>query len=224
MRRDDRRLTVEVLAEHPPFSIEETARRIPHVPTAREAEDQKKYSWSRPRPWDLEPSGVLTLKVEESRMAPIRKTWADGKRHRVEYLLTKAVAGMVLVAEALKRDRLERERQHREWEEAQQRRLEEERRQQEEEARRRDLHAEVERWVLTRQVRAYLEAAEAEAVKQGRHSLPEFLQWLQWAQRYATLSTRWHWPLAIEALYTQVNEEVKDFKELARVLRMGVSS
>jgi hypothetical protein len=54
----------------------------PDVPTAKEVEDQKKYSWSRPRPWDFEPSGVLALKTEESTMAAIRKSRADGKRHR----------------------------------------------------------------------------------------------------------------------------------------------
>jgi hypothetical protein len=182
---DDRRPAAEILGEHLHFSIEETARRIPHVPTAQEREDQKKYSWSRPRPWDFEPSGTLTLKIDEHTMAPIRKTWGDGKRYRVEELLTEAVAGIVLVAEALKQDRLERERQHREWEEAQQRRIEEERRRQEEEARRRELHGEVERWVLSKQVRAYLEEVEAAALTQTQNPGPEFCQWLEWARNYA---------------------------------------
>jgi hypothetical protein len=184
---DDRRPAVEILGEHLRFSLREGLRRFEHVPTAQERENQRQHAWLKPRPWDYEPSGMLALTIEESTMTPIRKTWADGRRCRVEDLLNKALAGMVVVAEALKRDRLERERRQREWEEAERRRREEERRRFEEEQRRRELRQHAEQWAVSQQLRAFLDAAEQLASK---HLLPPeqasvVRDWLEWGRRYA---------------------------------------
>jgi hypothetical protein len=182
----DRRPAVEVLGEYIEISLQETARRIPHVPTAQEREDQNKFSWSRPKPWDYEPSGILALTIQEHTMHPVRKTWADGKRYRVEDLVGHAVAGIVLVAQAVKLDRLERERQQEEWRRAEERRLEEQRRRQEEEERRRDLHRKAERWAISHQLRDYLAAVERAAAGAGHTASPAepIQRWLRWAHSY----------------------------------------
>lgn len=135
----------------------------------------------------LRPSGTLALKVDEFTRAPVRKTWSDRSTRPLEQQLNEIVAGMLLVAEAKRRDEQERLRQQEEYREAERRRLELERQRQEEEARRRELHTQADRWASSRRLRRYLDAVERAAAGRGDKDAPSVEQqrWLTWARRYA---------------------------------------
>jgi hypothetical protein len=67
------------------------------------------------------------------------------------------------------------------------RRLELERQRQEGEARRRDLHAQADRWAISRRLRRYLAAVERAVTERGDRGGPsaEQQRWLAWARPHA---------------------------------------
>lgn len=71
--------------------------------------------------------------------------------------------------------------------EAERRRYELEQRRREEEARRRELDSQVERWVRSQNLRAFLDAAERTAVQRGQSpaSDGQLKRWLDWGRGYA---------------------------------------
>src|SRR4029077_11661389 len=66
-----------VLGEPLEVSLREPSKQVRHVPTAKEIADAKRYSWSRPAPYDLVSSGTLVLNIEN--VWGVRHTWKDGK-------------------------------------------------------------------------------------------------------------------------------------------------
>jgi hypothetical protein len=178
---------VRIRGETITFGIREAVKQRDHVPTPKEIEEQRRSSWQRPPRWDHAPTGTLVLKIEEYTRAPTRKTWSDRPNRPLEEQLNDVVAGMILVADAKRRDEEERRREQEAYEAAERRRLELERQRQEEEARRQNLHAQADRWASSQRLRRYLDAFERAATERGDQRAPsaQRQQWLAWARRYA---------------------------------------
>ncbi len=88
--------------------MREPSKQVRHVQTAKELADAKKYSWSRPAPYDLVSSGTLVLNIEN--VWGTRHAWKDGKTRRLEDLLNDVVIGLIEAALQKKAQREEQER------------------------------------------------------------------------------------------------------------------
>jgi hypothetical protein len=98
-----------VLDEPLDVSLREPSKQVRHVPTAQEIADAKRYSWSRPAPYDLVSSGALVLNIEN--VWGVRHSWKDGKTQRLEEILNDVIVGLL---EAAFRKKAQREQQERE--------------------------------------------------------------------------------------------------------------
>jgi hypothetical protein len=110
------------------FEEQAVSFRITEQYTTRTVEvPKKKYDyWQRPEVvYDF--TGKFTLEIQGYFEG--RKKWADGKRQKLTEVLTDFMEGLVAAAKSIKRIRLEREEQHRRWQEESERRAELERRQ-----------------------------------------------------------------------------------------------
>lgn len=97
-----------ILDEALEVSLREPSKQVRHVPTAKELADAKKYSWSRPAPYDLVSSGTLVLNIEN--VWGTRHSWKDGKTRRLEDALNDVVVGLLEAALQKKAQREEQER------------------------------------------------------------------------------------------------------------------
>ena len=117
----------------------------------------------------------------------MRKTWADGKRQRLEDCLGSFVAHVPVAADQLAELRALAERRERAWREAEERRQAERRRREEEERRSAALLARVARWRQADDIAGYVAAASKRLDESDLP--PEELQRhrrdLQWALDYA---------------------------------------
>jgi hypothetical protein len=113
------------------FCLLEVTESLRHVLTPAE----EKHPWMAPK-WDYQLTGKLQFRVDNlpSFMGPIRGTWSDGKRQRLEDCIGDFVVGLKVVAAAIKRNRQDTEERKRQWEE--ERKQEEERRRKAEEHKR----------------------------------------------------------------------------------------
>ncbi|MBI4454723.1 MAG: hypothetical protein HY644_02355 [Acidobacteria bacterium] len=95
--------------------------------------------------------------------------------------------GLLRAAEARKAERLEQERQQREWKEQERKRIELERRRYEEEQRLRQLDKQISAWQKSQQIRAYVEAVRQRAIQKHGQITPgsELEKWIMWATRWA---------------------------------------
>lgn len=126
---------------------------------------------------DYVPTGRLSLALENVYWIASRKTWNDGKRQRLEDCLDEFIDYLPLVAAKLAERRLESERTAAIEREKARLRQEAEERRLAEEARREKLLAQLERWRLAHDIRAYV----AEAAMRGVDLDPE----ASWALGYA---------------------------------------
>jgi len=115
-------VSVKILGEAVDFSLNERVRWIPHEPTLKEIENQKRYSWNTPKPWDYEPTGKLTLSLSGYYAQGLRKNWSDTKRRHIEELLGDIIKGVYMMARVKRERRLEREEEQSRWEEERRRR------------------------------------------------------------------------------------------------------
>jgi hypothetical protein len=164
------------------IALEERYRQEELPITKRERSRARLYQWDEPRPDTKRvPTGELMLKITDGQVRDVRRTWADGKKQRVEACLNSFVVGLVRAAEAkseLQRTIEERERR---WEED--RRAAELRRtrEREEQARIKDLMDRVERWERAERIRRFLDVARSGVVEDDSIGRPG---WLEWAERY----------------------------------------
>jgi hypothetical protein len=79
------------------FRLHEHVKQVPHIKTAAEIAEEKKYSWRVAPIYDHVPTGDLTLSIDYYPYLP-RKNWADGKKHKVEEYLAEFIAGLKLAA------------------------------------------------------------------------------------------------------------------------------
>lgn len=109
-----------VLDEPLDVSLREPSKQVKHVPTAKELADAKRYSWSRPIPYDLVSSSALVLNVEN--VWGVRHTWKDGKTQRLEDILNEIMIGLLEAAFQKKAQHAAQERQRLKAEEAERQR------------------------------------------------------------------------------------------------------
>jgi len=107
---NDGKTSITVLDETFDVSLREPSKQVKHVPTAQELASAKKYSWFRPKPYDLVASGTLVLTIES--VWGVRHTWKEGKTQRLEVVLNDVIVGLLEAAfqKKARRAELERER------------------------------------------------------------------------------------------------------------------
>lgn len=103
-------MSVTVLDEEIPFSIEETVSPVAHVETEKEKRARATGRWVRIPDYDYIATGDLKLGFKAFYYYGHRASWKDGRRQRVEGCLNKFCAGLVLLAEAIKQKRIDDER------------------------------------------------------------------------------------------------------------------
>jgi hypothetical protein len=179
---DQRETRVEFLGEQVPVLLEERVTRTRHVLT----EAEQRHPYQAPR-WDYAPTGKLRIQLNEWTSEHLRKRWADSAKRGLEDVLNDIVLGLVVVAGATRRRRLQREREERERQEAELRRIEAERQRREELERRQRLERQVESWTKAQQVRAFVEEVERRAQAKDKSTEPgsELAEWIAWARRHA---------------------------------------
>jgi hypothetical protein len=117
----------------------------------------------------------------------VQHNWSDGKVQRIETQLNSIARGLVVAADALRAERLERERWHREFEE-EQRRREELRLRRDREARRvADLNTRLAAWRESREIQEFVALVERDARdRHGEFATDTTLgRWIAWLRRRA---------------------------------------
>lgn len=177
---------VHVLGTFVEWGTEEKADVIKHEP-AKKRRQGSDWMWREPIRYERIPNGQLVLRIKAQTRSSKRRNWGDGKTQRIEGFVDDFVVGLIRTAERMRIEKLDRERQHREWEERQ-RRYEEQRRQQQlEDAMVKDLHKRVADWRCAEEVRAFVEAVNRAARARGEpmDDGSELGDWLRWARAHA---------------------------------------
>ena len=163
------------------FSLKEALLQSDYEPTEEEQAREEKSGWASYRRYDFRPSGKLTIRLHGLESVPVRKTWSDGKRARLEEKLGEVVLGVEAAGEAqiaLEKEWAQRRLQWaREAEEREARR-----RVQEEERRRRgELRDLALAWEDAERIRRFLTAISAV----GSRGDPNLSEWVEWASAVA---------------------------------------
>ena len=154
--------------------------------------ERSRSSWSsfsapspRPPRHELVSTGQFSLRIEHSYLG-IRCTWSDGTKQRVDQCLNDFIVGLVVAAERLKEQRVEREAREREWRIAEERRAQEARRREEEAGRVRALDNVLSAWRDARDIRQYIADARTTLNTMGDGAPDTGVStWLAWAEAYA---------------------------------------
>jgi hypothetical protein len=90
--------------ERIPFSIAETIQKVERPPNDQERADMRRNSWKRGPFFAYVPTGKLSLQIHgDWSCGRHRRTWSDGKNRRLEDCLYSVVRGLLISADALKR-------------------------------------------------------------------------------------------------------------------------
>jgi hypothetical protein len=139
-------------------------------------------SWTPPPTYEHRLNGKLVLRYSGEDDTGHQTGWSDGKVQRVEDRLHRFVEALLEAGERSRLDRIEAERREQRFREEQARREEATRLRQEEEERVTKLRASLAAWREVRDVRAFVEEANAIAAAAGRginleSTLGKFLTW-----------------------------------------------
>lgn len=166
---------------------EELDREVRELTRAEQAQ-KAKYPWLHSSvQYRRFPSGRLSLRIDHPDTLGLRKHWADGSRQRIERCLDAFVVQLERFAEAIKRQRSEREeaeRRRRAWEIE---RYEKLRQISEEEERARTLERQADRWRRSQEIRRFIEAVQAASIA-GSDQVPQgddLQRWVEWASANA---------------------------------------
>lgn len=167
------------------FYLSDLHETLPHMGTAEEKVRQKKEPWFAPSKYDSRSSGNLLFQIDDHYAGVPRKSWRDGKRHRIDNVLDDIVDGIEAAARCMQERDEHRERERLEWEAQQRRRHIIEQRQREESARLDAVVKAAKAWDLGKKQNAYADAVEQNANKRGEADDPEVQCWLAWARTRA---------------------------------------
>ena len=174
-----------VRGEEIAIGIYESSNRVPHAMTPEEKREKEKYGRDPYEKYDYHPSGKLSLLVKKGYYpaALVR----DTEIKSIEACLNDFIVRLIKVAEAEKADRLEWERRRAAEEEERRRREETEMRKRGEEEKFRNLERQVAAWTKSNQIRAFVEALTATAVRESGAIEPgsELDKWTEWANKQA---------------------------------------
>jgi hypothetical protein len=169
--------SVRIIEEDIAISLSEQVNRV-----ERKDENRKQSAWSFPQ-YDWVPTGNLSLRIQG--WSPgARQSWTDGKKQRLENCLNQFIVGLVIVAEAERARRLEREERERQYRAAEEERVRELQREEEEAARARAVIHAAGQLQIARNVRSYLMQVRESLEHQTDVSL-EMREWLKWAEEFA---------------------------------------
>jgi hypothetical protein len=132
-----------------------------------------------------EPTGELALRITDPEVGNLRRTWADGRRQRVESCLNAFIVGLVRASDARRRHLLWRAEEDRKWEEERRRREEERQRRLREEARVGELTRQVAAWQEARGIRHYAAALRRATAERDDLVSSGIAPWIEWVERYA---------------------------------------
>ena len=178
---------VTAFGEQIQFGLIEKVRRfeLPAAPP-RSTQHARTLTFAN-KPIDFLPTGELSVQIWSYCSEPQRKVWRDGKRGQLESLLLQCVAGFMRIGLALRRhteelrkEELEHQRRHDEFNELKQQ-IEAE------EARVKQLEAAANNWKRAQLIREYVKAAETSATQRGAKtdSSSETRRWIEWATQQA---------------------------------------
>jgi hypothetical protein len=174
------RTVVRIGEERVQFGIEEAHDSV-EVPRKKSTFDSL---FPRGPEREARPNGKLMIKIRNPPMSSsVRQTWRDGKTQRVEECLNDVVRGLILMAEAIRAERLEREERDRRWEEERRRAAEEAKRLADEKAKVDELDGYLSRWRRVREIYAFVED-----VIRARGPIPlgsKLDKWIDWVRAYA---------------------------------------
>lgn len=176
---------IEVQGEPIPVRMVENTVRTERIPTARERQDQEKYGWSYlPDRYLYKPTGQLRLGVIGWSYGDMRKAVSDSKRQQIEQRLNEFLVNLEIEAVRRRRDREHRAEQHRIWEEQERIRREREEQREQEVKRLKCLENNVHDWRRAEDIRRYVAAVEAKAIREGEsmNSESELGRWITWAR------------------------------------------
>ena len=180
-------LQIEILNEKLKVTLEEKVRRIDHVLTEKEKKEKERESYFYAPKWDFIPTGTLTIRIDEYWAQGKRKSWRDTPKQKLEHLLNDFILGAIKVADCLKKERLEREEQHRIWEEDRRLRAEAELQRRMELERRQELENQSLAWKKSQIIRNFINTVEQTAAEE-----PDIIAkkdqvdaWLKWAHQHA---------------------------------------
>ncbi|MER8719652.1 hypothetical protein NKH64_14890 [Mesorhizobium sp. M0999] len=178
----DARAGVAVDGENVELALSEGYASIPHRPTAAEIRDNRSYGRPIPEHEQVR-SGHLQLSITNATYLGVRQKWADGKRQRLEDVLSSFVEGIERAAAALKQLRIEREQRAREWAEEEKRREERERLAAIDRVRGATFREQATAHKQARELHAYVEAVKSRLVRGSEHDV-QVLEWITWAENY----------------------------------------
>ena len=166
---------------------EELDREVRELTRAEQAE-KAKYPWLHSSvQYRRFPSGRLSLRIDHADTLGLRKHWADGSRQRIERCLDAFVVQLERFADAIKRQRSQREEAERRRHAWEMERYEKLRQIGEEEERVRTLERQAEQWRKSQELRQFIEAvrsagnSRSDRVPQGA----DLQHWLEWASAHA---------------------------------------
>ena len=179
IRRNAESLTtsVRIIEEDIGISLSEQVNRV-----ERKDDKRRQSTWGFPQ-YDWVPTGTLSLRIH-GWSSGARQSWSDGKQQRLENCLNQFVVGLVVIAEAARAWRLEREERDRQYRAAEESRLLELRRREEEAARARALIHAADQWQTARNIRSYVIQVRESLEHRPEVSL-EMREWLTWAEEFA---------------------------------------
>jgi hypothetical protein len=179
---------IDVQGEAIPVRMVENTVRTERIPTARERQEQEKYGWSYlPNRYLYNPTGQLKLGVIGWSYGDMRKAVSDSTRQKIEQRLNEFLVNLEVEAVQRRRDTERREQQHRIWEEQERIRREQEERRKQEIERLKILESNAHDWRRAEDVRRYVAAVEAKAIREGESmdSESKLGRWITWARNKA---------------------------------------
>lgn len=164
-------VTARLNGELLPFEIFEKTKRTEHI------EKHPTYAFLDQKTYSYEFLGELTIKLDTWHEG--RKSWSDGKLHRLEQKLQEVVEGFVSAAEMLKNKRTEREQMEAKRAAMHKELLERQAIEQAEHAFVRDVLKDIDAWKTAAQLREYVDAVREAAERCGITLSEEKSAWLQ---------------------------------------------
>lgn len=161
--------------------LKEKVRQVPHVLTAKETADKAKWGRVFAKAYDYEPTGLLSLGIDEYCSENVRLSWSDG-RVLLEDQCEAIVKGLLIVREEVRRRRLRQEEDRRRREEEQLRFEEMQRRKAEAKKRVDALVTIADQWHRSVRLNAFLDEVERRlALSQSPNIVDQQVQ-LRWAR------------------------------------------
>lgn len=137
--------------------------------------------------YQYSPSGLLTLSIKNLYLDKARVNWSDTTRARLEDQIGEFFAGVVEVVARLRARKAKWEEQEQQRKEASKLREQRARQEQRERERVEELMRDAENWQRASMLRAYIAARvkTQQDTASGGSSRKDFLEWLEWANKYA---------------------------------------